>query len=62
MLKDQGCEWAYMAAYADKIGNWSWEDGSAWNFDNRADNEMMGWDGNLESRAVLRKDGKWYDY
>jgi hypothetical protein len=53
MMKDQGCGLAYIGAYADKISNWSWDDGSKWDFYNPADNEMNGWQGNLEQRAVM---------
>jgi len=61
-LQAEGCAFAYIGAYANKLDNWSWDDGSEWDYENPGRNEMHGWEGNLESRIVVMKDGNWADW
>ena len=63
MLKAEHCERAYTSAYRESAyASWTWEDGSKWDYENAAYDELNGWKGNHESRMVIDENGKWRDW
>jgi len=58
LLQAKNCARGYTGAYREsRQTSWTWDDGSAWDFQNPASGELNGHMGWHESRMIIAKNG-----